>query len=299
MKNEKKTLKDKLKAGTRKLVDNSFSAPQHMLPQHGLSKIVNAATRLPAGPVKTAAVKGFSSAFKINWDEAADSNAENYRSFNDFFTRELKAGARPLDPIASNLVSPADGKVSEAGNIVNGKLIQAKGMDFRLEDLLAGSKALSAPFRGGQFATIYLSPRDYHRVHMPCDGTLREMVYVPGKLFSVNALTARTVPRLFARNERVICRFDTEYGEMIMILVGAIFVSSMETVWHGVVNGVRNKVICEWAYDKEQVKLKRGEEMGRFNMGSTVIVLLPKGGPQFAKNISDGHVIQMGETLAS
>lgn len=299
MSKKQNTFGARLKSTARTVADKGFSTPQYLLPQHTLSKVVNAATRLPAGPVKTAAVKGFSKSFNINWDEAADQNIGNYRSFNDFFTRELKDGARPLDPNPDNLVSPADGKVSQAGDIVDGKLIQAKGKDFSLEELLAGSKAMAAPYRKGQFATIYLSPRDYHRVHMPCDGTLREMVYVPGKLFSVNALTARAVPRLFARNERVICRFDTEFGEMIMILVGAIFVSSMETVWHGVVNAQRNKVISEWAYDDGSVQLARGEEMGRFNMGSTVIVLLPKDAPKLAGTITADTPIQMGNTLTN
>lgn len=281
-----------------KLKDKAFAAPQYVLPQHSLSKVINAATRLPAGPIKNVAVKGFTKAFKINMDEAAESNSNSFRSFNEFFTRELKPGARPMDPTDGNLVSPADGRVSQAGDIVDGKLIQAKGMDFAVEQLLAGSKAMSAPYKGGQFATIYLSPRDYHRVHMPCAGKLKEMVHVPGKLFSVNALTARSVPRLFARNERVICRFETEFGEMVMILVGAIFVSSMETVWHGVVNTGRHKTIREWNYDNENIQLARGAEMGRFNMGSTVIVLLPPNAPKLAPNVTADTPIQMGNTLA-
>jgi phosphatidylserine decarboxylase len=230
-------------------------------------------------------------------DEAKVQDISAFKSFNDFFTRELKADARPLSTVTNAIVSPADGVVSQAGNITAGDIFQAKGKSFTATELLGGSEQRAAPFNEGIFTTIYLSPKDYHRLHIPLTGILTEMVHVPGKLFSVNAATTETVPRLFARNERVCCLFDTEAGPMALILVGAIFVSSVETVWHGVVTPPTKTSVQNWLYEKGAITIEKGEEMGRFNMGSTIIVLFGKDNAQWSSDLVAGKAVKLRELI--
>lgn len=231
--------------------------------------------------------------------ESLIQDTDQFASFNEFFTRQLKANARPISAVANGIVSPADGVVSQAGKITNGDIIQAKGKTFTVTDLLGGDAQRAAPFNDGIFTTIYLSPKDYHRLHMPITGTLKEMIHVPGKLFSVNAATTEAVPRLFARNERVCCIFDTEVGEMALILVGAIFVSSIETVWHGVVTPPTQSEVRQWHYEADAVTLEKGEEMGRFNMGSTIIVLFAKDRASWQNELSAGQPVRLGELIGT
>lgn len=233
--------------------------------------------------------------YGIDMSEAEQPDLAAYASFNAFFTRALKAGARPV--AEGMVVSPADGRVSQIGAIRGDLLLQAKGHDFDLLTLLAGDREKAASFHDGLFATVYLSPRDYHRVHLPFDGVLESMVYVPGKLFSVSDATTQLVPGLFARNERVICHFDTPLGPMAVILVGAIFVGSMDTVWHGEVVGQRDQP-TKWVYQGEQRRhFAAGAEIGRFNMGSTVIVLLPPGVAAWSPEIQSGSTVRVGQLL--
>ncbi len=228
---------------------------------------------------KNTLIRKFIDLYKVDMDEALETNPVRYRSFNDFFTRALHPNARPVNEDENSIVSPADGILSQAGDIENGAIFQAKGHDYSLLELLGGDLVWSRRFEEGSFATIYLSPRDYHRVHMPFTGTLQKMIHVPGRLFSVNDTTTRRVPGLFARNERVVCLFETELGPMAVILVGALFVASIETVWAGTITPVSRQV-RRWEYPPtppdEPVRLEKGEEMGRFNMGSTVILLFGK-----------------------
>jgi phosphatidylserine decarboxylase len=235
--------------------------------------------------------------YGVNMDEALIQNVNAFESFNDFFTRELKPNVRPMSVIDNAIVSPADGVVSQAGVIIEGDIFQAKGKSFTVTELLGGSEERAAPFNNGIFSTIYLSPKDYHRLHMPLTGTLREMVHVGGKLFSVNAATTEAVPRLFARNERVCCIFDTEAGPMALILVGAIFVSSIETVWHGVVTPPTRTEVRDWQYEQDAPILEKGEEMGRFNMGSTIIVLFAKDNAEWTAELSAGKELRLRELM--
>jgi phosphatidylserine decarboxylase len=235
--------------------------------------------------------------YHVNMDEALETDINAYPSFNHFFTRALKPDVRPIASAANAIASPADGAVSQAGDLDGGYIIQAKGKNYSVVDLLGGSKSRAKQFKDGKFATIYLSPKDYHRLHMPLTGALREMVHIPGRLFSVNAVTADGVPNLFARNERVAAIFDTEAGPMALVLVGAIFVASIETVWHGVVTPPSAKSVYTWSYAKQPVQLQRGEEMGHFNMGSTVIVLFAKDAVQWESGLTAGKEIRMGEMI--
>lgn len=255
------------------LGDKLFAALLWPLPQHALSRLVHAFARLRAGGFTHWLIRRFAAAFKVNLAEAAAPQPTAYDSFNAFFTRALAADARPIAGDAATLVCPADSHISQIGDIRAGRLIQAKGMDFSLETLL-GDTLLAERYQGGRFTTLYLSPRDYHRVHMPLAGRLELMTHVPGRLFSVNGKTTRAVPGLFARNERVVCHFSTEQGPLALILVGAIFVGSIETVWAGEVTPPRGRQLQSWDYRHQSpIELARGAEMGRFNMGSTVIVL--------------------------
>ncbi len=271
--------------------------PQYILPHHGLSRLMSKLTHCRNPLFKNLFIKLIVRLYGVNMAEAKSQNLDDYASFNDFFTRELKAGVRPIDSSKNSIVSPADGKVSQAGKIHADRLIQAKGMDFSAIDLLGGQPETARPYQDGQFATIYLSPKDYHRLHMPLSGTLKEMIHIPGRLFSVNEATANSVPGLFARNERVVCLFDTEAGEMALVLVGAIFVSSVETVWHGVVTPPTATAVQRWQYKDEKISLKKGEEMGRFNMGSTIIVLFEKDKIQWEKDFVAGKNVQLGEKI--
>ncbi|AVZ81889.1 phosphatidylserine decarboxylase [Edwardsiella ictaluri] len=273
---------------------------QYLLPKQGLTRLAGWAADKPAGWLTQSAIKGFARYYGINMQEALYPDPAHYKTFNDFFVRPLRDGVRPLAEFDDGVVLPADGAISQLGPIDEDRILQAKGHDYTLEALLAGQYPLAETFRGGQFVTTYLSPRDYHRVHMPCDGQLREMIYVPGDLFSVNPLTAANVPNLFARNERLICIFDTAFGPLAQILVGATIVGSIETVWDGCVNSERAGIIRRWTYPAEgerAVALKKGQEMGRFKLGSTVINLFAPGRIQFDCALSAGCITRMGREL--
>lgn len=279
--------------------DRLLVMPQYLLPHHLLSRAVGvlAESRWPA--VKNTFINTFSSMFPINMSEALEEDPLAYASFNDFFTRALKPGARPISD--TGIASPADGAISQLGTIQDELIFQAKGHHYTLTQLLGDDETRAAPFRHGEFATIYLSPRDYHRVHMPFGGKLREMVYVPGKLFSVNQRTAEHVPALFARNERVIAFFDTDIGPMAMVLVGAMIVASIETVWAGLVTPPKRQlnVVHYGASAQQETVLARGDEMGRFRLGSTVILLFPEGKVHWREGLAPGNSVRMGEQLAS
>ncbi|MBT7330017.1 MAG: phosphatidylserine decarboxylase, partial [Oceanospirillaceae bacterium] len=261
--------------------DRLFVVMQYLLPQHLISRIVGmlAASSVPI--IKDTFINVFVKRFKVDMSEAEQQNTSEFDSFNDFFTRSLKADARMIDNNPTHLACPVDGAISQLGSISGEKLFQAKGHDFDLTTLLGGNADLAQPFIDGEFATVYLAPKDYHRIHMPCDGTLTHMVHVPGQLFSVNQATAAAVPGLFARNERVVTIFETEFGPMAMVLVGAMIVASVETTWAGLVCP-KGKAVSHFNYTAQQpIEFKKGDEMGRFKLGSTVIVCLPKGVSQW------------------
>ena len=269
--------------------------PQYLIPKQALTVFAGWVAGGQWGGVTTAIINWFVKRYNVNMAEAANPDTASYNSFNTFFTRPLRADARPL--AAAPLVSPVDGAISQCGPIAGDRVFQAKGHSYSTLALLGGDAALAAEFQDGQFATLYLSPRDYHRIHMPCAGQLKRMVYVPGELFSVNPTTARGVPGLFARNERVVCVFDGEFGPFVMVLVGATIVGSMATVWHGVVNPPRPGAVREWAYEMGNIALAQGEEMGRFLLGSTVVMLFPKGAMQFKPDWTPTRAIVMGEAM--
>jgi phosphatidylserine decarboxylase len=246
---------------------------------------------------KNAFIKLIIRFYGVNMDEAKYQNIDDYPSFNHFFTRELKNGVRPLATAANAIACPADGAVSQAGPIEGGKIFQAKGHSYTALELLGGDTERAKAFENGSFATIYLSPKDYHRLHMPLTGRLREMVHIPGRLFSVNNTTVSAVPNLFARNERVACIFDTEAGPMALVLVGAIFVSSVETVWHGVVTPPTINETRNWQYQADAPVLEKGAEMGRFNMGSTIIVLFGKDQTAWLDDFVANKPVKLGEQI--
>lgn len=277
--------------------DRFLTSLLNYLPHHLLSGVMYRLARSEWPPLKKLMIEEAANRFKIDIFEAKNPHLDSYPSFNAFFTRALKPEARPISKKPDVIVSPVDGKTSQAGKIHQGRLIQAKGHDFSLDELLAGDTKLANDFQDGSFATIYLSPRDYHRIHMPYQGTLREMHFVPGKLFSVSEATTQLVPRLFARNERVINVFNTDFGPLAVIFVGAIFVGSMETVWHGEIRGPSSDPTL-WRYQgKQAVTLEKGEEMGRFNMGSTVILLLPPGVSDWEPALRPGVAVRMGQRI--
>jgi len=277
------------------LLDHLSTNLLRILPQHLLAAGMHRLARSTTPWLKDLLIRQISRRYGMNMAEAEQSDLASYPSFNAFFTRALKTDARPL--AEGMVISPADGRVSQIGEIDGESLVQAKGHDFELLALLAGDKQKTALFRDGLFATIYLSPKDYHRVHMPLAGTLQSMTFVPGDLFSVSNATTQLVSGLFARNERVICHFDTAVGPMAVILVGAIFVGSMDTVWHGEVRGERGQP-TKWAYrGDDRRQFQAGEEMGRFNMGSTVIVLLPEGAATWETDIGPGDEVTLGQAL--
>ncbi len=281
---------------TATVLDRLASAPQYLLPQHTLSRLMHWLTRQEWGGFTHWLIRRFVKHFKVDMQQALVPEIEHYDSFNQFFTRALAEGVRPL--AESALISPVDGEVSQIGAIEQGQLLQVKGHSFDLRALLGGDRAMTETFQDGLFCTIYLSPRDYHRIHMPIAGTLQRMLYLPGKLFSVNQRTARTVPNLFARNERVICLFDTEIGPVAVILVGAIFVGSMETTWEGQITPPYVSHLRHWMYEPEQApQLQQGEELGRFNMGSTVLVLCQAEQVQWLKDLQASSTVQMGQAL--
>ena len=272
--------------------------PQYLLPKQALTSFAGFVASPRRGWVTTEIIRRFVAKYGVNMDEALDSDISSYKSFNDFFTRALKPGARPLAD--ADLICPVDGAISQFGAIEHDQIFQAKGHHYSTTAVVGGDAALAAQFQNGSFATIYLSPKDYHRIHMPCDGRLTRMIYVPGDLFSVNPTTARGVPGLFARNERVVCVFDSPHGPFALILVGATIVGSMATVWHGVVNPPRVADVREWHYTAagQSVDLERGEEMGRFLLGSTVVMLFPKPALQFNPEWAAGRGVRLGEVMA-
>lgn len=281
------------------LFDALKVAGQYCLPKHALSRLVGKLAAAEAGAVTTRLITLFIKRFGIDMSEAQFEEAAAYRTFNAFFTRRLKPGLRPIidDPMMAAL--PVDGTVSQLGDIQHGRLIQAKGHDFSARELLGGDAALAAPFQGGKFATIYLSPKDYHRIHMPLDGVLESMVYIPGDLFSVNGLTATHVPNLFARNERVACIFRTEFGPMALVLVGATIVASIETQWAGTVTPPAGQKVVRWDYQGDQaITLKKGEEMGLFKLGSTVVCLFAPNSLEFQAHLVPGEMTRMGAPFA-
>ena len=270
---------------------------QYLAPKQALTLFAGWVARARRGAVTTALIRWFIGRYGVNMAEAAQPDPAAYASFNEFFTRALRPDVRPLD--GADLLCPVDGAISQFGAVQGGRIFQAKGHDYSATALLGGDAALAAHFHGGHFATLYLSPRDYHRIHMPCAGRLLRMVHVPGELFSVNPTTARGVPGLFARNERVVCVFDAEHGPWVMVLVGATIVGSMATVWHGVVNPPRPGTVREWGYLEQAIDLPRGAEMGRFLLGSTVVMLFPAGPLRFNASWAPGGAIQMGQAMAS
>ena len=270
--------------------------PQYLLPKQALTRLAGYLASAHAGRLTTAVIGWFVKRYAVNMTEAANPDIASYTSFNDFFTRPLKAGARPIAD--STFISPVDGAISQCGAIDADQIFQAKGHRYSTTALLGGDAALASQFESGHFATLYLSPRDYHRIHMPCDGKLVRMIHVPGELFSVNPTTARGVPGLFARNERVVCIFEAEFGCFALVLVGATIVGSMATVWHGVVNPPRPGEIRAWDYAADSaVDLKKGEEMGRFLLGSTVVMLFPRDVLDFNPQWAPEKSIRMGEMM--
>ena len=277
-----------------------FVPMQYLLPQHTFSRVVLQATRIETPAIKDALIGSFIKGFNPDMSDAVETDPHAYASFNAFFTRALRPEARPIAAGAGALASPVDGTVSQAGPIAGDQVFQAKGHHYSLDALLSGAApGWSAGFRDGLFATIYLAPYNYHRIHMPCDGVLREAWYVPGKLFSVNAATAAAVPGLFARNERVVLLFEGDCGPFAVILVGALFVGSMTTVWHGDVTPRRPRQPTRLPLDSyaHPLSMSRGEELGRFNMGSTVILLFGKNKAELLEKVSAGQVVRMGEPI--
>lgn len=273
---------------------------QYIMPQLYLTQLAGWFAQQKWGAVTHFVIKAFAKKYNVDMSEAKKENFSDYESFNQFFIRELKDDARKINENPTALCLPADGRVSQIGHIDDDRLLQAKGHFFSLSDLLAGDEELVHTFKNGEFATIYLSPRDYHRVHMPCDATLRKMIYVPGDLFSVNPFLAEHVPNLFARNERVICVFDTAFGPMAQILVGATITASMSTVWAGVINPPRTGEVKVWTYQGDSaIKLTKGQEMGAFQLGSTVINLFPENSVTLAEHLEVDVPVRMGEILAT
>ena len=280
------------------LSDRRKVLPQYLLPKRGLTVFAGRIASRERGATTTRLVRWFVRKYGVDMGEAANPDIASYASFNDFFTRALKPGARPLAD--ADLVCPVDGTISQFGAIEKDQILQAKGHRYSTTALLGGDPTLAERFHDGSFATLYLSPRDYHRIHMPCDGVLRRMIDVPGAFFSVNPTTARGVPGLFARNERVVCVFESKaVGSFVLVLVGATIVGSMATVWHGVVNPPRLRRVREWHYAEGKVVLKQGEEMGRFMLGSTVVLLFGKDAHLgFNRDWAAGRAIRLGEARA-
>lgn len=270
---------------------------QYVLPKQALTALAGKLAWIKGGALTTSFIRWFVGRYGVDMAEAANPDIASYPTFNEFFTRPLKPGARPL--AQADLICPVDGAVSQIGPIQKDQIFQAKGHHYSTQALVGGDALLAAQFQDGHFATIYLSPKDYHRIHMPCDGRLTRMIYVPGELFSVNPATARGVPGLFARNERVVCVFETDHGPFVLTLVGATIVGSMATVWHGVVNPPRTKDVREWRYTDKPIVLKKGDEMGRFLLGSTVVMLFPKGPMSFNPELVCAGPVRLGEVMAN
>jgi phosphatidylserine decarboxylase len=278
------------------LEDFKTMLPQHLLPKRLLTELAGSAARAQSGGMTTGAIRRFIARYGVNMAEAANPDPASYKSFNEFFTRPLKDGARPL--AQADWICPVDGAISAFGPVIKDQVFQAKGHGYSTRALVGGDAAFAATYDNGHFATLYLSPKDYHRIHMPVAGRLKRMVWVPGSLYSVNPATARALPGLFAKNERVVCEFDTAHGPFVLVLVGATIVGSMATVWHGVVNPPRHPAVKEWRYEDQTIELAQGAEMGRFLLGSTVVMLWPKGPMQFNPDWAPARAIRLGEVMA-
>ena len=282
----------------KSVIERILAGFQYILPQHFLSRIVYALMRSEISWVKNLLIHLISRIAGINYSEALSPDPADYVSFNAWFTRELKPGVRTFDPDPQAFLSPCDGRISETGPLQENRILQAKGKVYSLQDLLANDPVCQQ-LVDGYFSTIYLSPKDYHRIHMPIGGRLQRMIHVPGRLFSVAPYTVQQVPRLFARNERVISIFDTDAGPLAMVLVGAMLVSSTETVWAGEVTPTKNKEVTVKEYIGEEISLAKGEEMGRFNMGSTVILLMPPGALKSLESLGAGDTVKVGQKLGA
>jgi len=277
-------------------------ALQYAMPKHAVSRLVGKLAAAKMGWFTTKLIDIFINAYGINMSEAKLKQASDFETFNDFFTRELENGARPITPDSNALCYPVDGAISQQGDIVEGKLIQAKGFKYSLTSLLGGDSRTAAPFQKGKFSCIYLAPKDYHRIHMPMAATLREMIYIPGELFSVNPLTANNVPDLFARNERVVTIFDTEHGSFAMVLVGATIVASIETTWAGTITPPAGSDIFRWHYPAkgvDAITFEKGDEMGRFKLGSTVVSTFAPNMVEFTPEAGPQTVTRLGEVYAN
>jgi len=270
---------------------------KHIIPKRALTVALGKLSGIRGGALTHAAIRRFIARYDVNMAEAANPNVESYATFNDFFTRALRDGARPLAD--APWICPVDGSISQCGSITRDRIFQAKGHDYTTQALVGGDADLAKQFEDGAFATLYLSPKDYHRIHMPCAGRLTRMIHVPGDLFSVNPATARGIPGLFARNERVVCVFESGRGPFVLALVGATIVGSMATAWHGLVNPPRPGVVRDWNYSKETIMLERGAEMGRFLLGSTVVMLFPRDTLHFDPAWGAGKAVRLGESMAA
>ena len=271
--------------------------PQYVMPKRAMTKLAGALASSNRAGLTAAMIRTFVRRYGVDMTEALVPDIASYPTFNDFFTRALKPGARPMAD--ADLICPVDGAISQFGALDGKQIVQAKGHHYLTTALLGGDEPLATQFDHGSFATLYLSPRDYHRVHMPCDGRLLRMIHVPGELFSVNPVTARGVPGLFARNERVVCVFDGPRGLWVNVLVGATIVGSVSTVWHGVVTPPRTKQVRQWTYEDRDITLKKGDEMGRFQLGSTIVLLFPAPRMRFNSEWAPGHAVRLGESMAS
>jgi phosphatidylserine decarboxylase len=269
--------------------------PQYLLPKRLITQLAGKCANLRGGALTHATIRRFVAKYGVNMAEAADPRIESYPTFNEFFTRPLRAGLRQIAD--ADFVCPVDAAISQFGPIEHDQIFQAKGHSYSTRALVGGDQQLAHQFDHGHFATLYLAPKDYHRIHMPCEGRLTRMIYIPGDLFSVNPLTARHVPSLFARNERVVCVFDTAHGPFVNVLVGATIVGSVATVWHGVVNPPRTAGIREWRYDDKNIVLAKGAEMGRFLLGSTVVMLFPKNVVTFNADWAPTKAVRLGEAM--
>jgi phosphatidylserine decarboxylase len=278
--------------------DTLFACLQYIVPQHALSRLAGRLASCRTKVIKKAFISWFIKRYRVDMSQAINPDPDSYACFNDFFTRALKPEARPIDDAAGSIVCPADGGISQLGDISEGRIFQAKGQMYSTRELLGGDEALAAEFSNGHFATVYLSPRDYHRVHMPYTGRLRHMTVIPGDLFSVNGATAREVPRLFARNERAVCVFDTDIGPMAVVLVGAMIVAGIETVWAGEVAPFKRRICTTHYAPSEPITLAKGAEMGRFKLGSTAIVLFGKDAVRWRDDYAPDSATQMGKAMA-
>jgi len=271
--------------------------PQYLMPKRLLTTLAGHGANLRGGALTHAVIRKFVAKYGVNMAEAANPDIESYATFNEFFTRPLREGARPMAD--APFICPVDAAISQYGPIEHDQVFQAKGHSYSTRALVGGDQQLAHQFDHGHFATLYLAPKDYHRIHMPCEGRLTRMIYIPGDLFSVNPHTARHVPSLFARNERVVCVFETAYGPFVNVLVGATIVGSVATVWHGVVNPPRTRSIREWRYGDDNIVLPKGAEMGRFLLGSTIVMLFPKNVVSFHPDWAPSRPVRLGEAMAT